>query len=125
MRETIKEIVLAGGMVNFPFKRSHKDWFGEAKIMQIKLYPNEPIINSVHWPYGMERFDTLDEALDFYMKTVFTKKNLALAYNGIRKREMTTKDFDDLPEGEIERLCKQYNDEFFAIDYPFAKKGKK
>ena len=120
MRDTIKAIVEAGGMVQFPFKRGMKDWFGEAKIMQHRLYPGEPVIHSVHWPYGMERFNTLDEAIDFYMKTVFTRKNLALTYQGIRKRDMLVKDFDDMTDEEIKALIKKYKDEFFDIDYPFA-----
>lgn len=122
MRETIKAVVQAGGMVQFSYKRGHKDWIGEAKIGCHKLYPNKPMTYYVMWPYGWERYETLDEALDFYMKTVFTRKNLALAYTGIRNRVMTTKDFDDLPEAELKRLVKEYNDKFFAEDYPFVGK---
>lgn len=121
---SIKQLVLLGGQVNLPYKRTMRDHMGEVKLFQCKLYPQEPMINGVHWPYGTDRFDTLDEAIEFAMKTVFTRKNLALAFNGIRKRVMTEKDLDDLTEDELKELVKKYNDEFFEVDFPFTKKKK-
>jgi hypothetical protein len=122
MREAIKAIVESGGLVQYSYKRAHKDWFGECKIVVVYL---EKKIYCVHWPFGMERYDTLDEALDFFMKTVFTRKNLAHAYAGIRLHKMTDVVYlDDLSEDELKRLCQEYNKKYFDLDFPFVKKKK-
>ena len=122
MRELIRSIVEAGGMVTFPYKRKHDDHMGEARITIVNtdiLGPDSPRF-LMWWPCGFDRFDTLDKALDAYMHIVFHPKNLALAYEGIRRRKLTGKHLDDLTKQELIHLVKLYQRDYFKSDYPFA-----
>lgn len=124
MRDFIRQIVLTGGMVQFPHKTGMKDWMSEAKIGRFKLRAGEQVMYYVNWSVGYQKFEDLELALDFYMRTVFTRRNLALAFVGIRFHDLCDKHLDDLSDEQLKALVKKYNDEYFAKDYPFAgKKG--
>lgn len=119
LREAIKTIVENGGLVQYPHKKGIKDWFGENKIYWCgSVRPNEPW--SVSSPYeGYDNYKTLDEAIDRFCAITFTRKNIALAYEGIRKHKLMDEQyFDDVSESKIRRLVKKYNVEYFDTDYP-------
>ena len=123
MRQLIVQVVEAGGYVVHPYKEKIPDWHGEVKVGRLSpmITKDAPWFVSVCG--DIERFDTADAAVDFYMRKVFRRKNIALAYRGIHLHKLTEEWFDDLSVATIRRLIKKYNAEFFATDYPFAEEN--
>ncbi len=114
LRNEIMAIVKAGGTVCFPIKYRHQDHVEDAKIGR----GDDKI--RVNTPYEWQVFDNnIEEAVDYFIKRVFTRKNIVLAYKGIRNRKMTdVKWLYDLDEKELRVLVQKYFDDYFDQDYP-------
>lgn len=115
LKEAIRKLVLTGATVTYPFKTRTKDWIGEANISQMRplLRPDSKTMYGVHFPdQGWDKYKTLDEALDVFCSRAITRRNIALAYAGIRALGWAN-DLDDLSEAELKALVKRFNDEHF------------
>jgi hypothetical protein len=118
-KEAIKQIVLDRGKVSFPFKASFEDYFSDVKIFTSGLEENPDGKYIVLVQEGkFNYFHSIDKAVEFFCKKIFNKKNLALAYEGIRAHRLNNKDFDDLTNDEIENLCQIYWDNYYDEEYP-------
>ena len=78
----IKEILLSGGDVSFPYKEKEKDWVGTAKIGSIEgvlgLTPGIVLQVPTLEIKGRKefKFEEIDETVSLFTKLVFNKKNL-------------------------------------------------
>ena len=120
MFQEIKTVILAGGTVKHEYKRKIGDWFSEIKISTFQGGPwlwGEPFLKLRDAMVDGEL--DLDEAIKLFGRAAFGKKNLGVAYEGIRKHKLTEKDLEYLQEDEIKALVKQYFDEFYEQDFPF------
>lgn len=119
IRDAIKQILLMRGSVSFPYKNAMLDWMGLAELHVLSpISERKRAPYMLRWPKGYETFEDLNDAINFYMRLVFTKKNLGLAIQGIHHHKLSKVDLDDLSEGDLKNLIKRYNDEYFAQDYP-------
>lgn len=118
IKEAIRQIVMNGGKASYPYKTRRKDWIEDAKIRQSGLWDdsNERRF-AVYIPSsGWEHYKTLDEAMAAFCVCVFTRRNIALAYQGILALGWAD-DLDDLNEAQFKALVKKFNDEQFADLY--------
>ncbi len=118
MRTVIKKIINAAGTVSFPYKRTLADHMGEATLA-VAFLPGKGPLYVIDSPTCLENFDLLPEALDEFMKLVFNRKNLGLAYRGILLHGLAD-NTHDLPDSTLRKLIKQYFADYFHKDYPFA-----
>jgi hypothetical protein len=113
----IKLVILNGGTVSVPIKLSLSDWVQTVIISQSYIFKTFCVNNQYK---GMDTFDDLDKAIEAFVKSVYTKKNMALALIGIKVHRLSDKEYDDLKDNELRILIKKYNDEYFDTDYPFV-----
>lgn len=73
----IKEILLNGGTVEFPYKEKEKEWVGKASIYYFSggYGCDSNIIVSVPCKDGRAEYSDIDEAIKFFLKLVFRDKN--------------------------------------------------
>ncbi len=73
----LKEFLLEGGTIVFPYKDKDDDWVGEAKI---NIFSGDHSLPKVFVDTTLElkvfTLGKLDEAIDFYTNHVFNAKNL-------------------------------------------------
>lgn len=118
--EAIKAIVLSGGTVKFPWKRGIKSWFSEIKISTINeraFLDGEPFIGLRS--RMLDGTLKLDEAVELFVEKAFCKRNLAVAFDGIRRHNLTDKDFENLSDEELKSLVRRYLNEYYKQDFPF------
>lgn len=119
MKEQIKLIVESGGSVSFPYKTKMSEWVETADIGKVN---DENLVDPYYISIHGQYFKTLEEALDVYMRKVFTKKNLGLGIQGIYRHKLNNKYLDDMKEAEVKALILKYFDEYYLIDFPWLKK---
>jgi len=111
--EAIKTVLLSSGGVSFAYKVKPNQWIGEIKIYlvdeKVGIYGGDVIY---------DKTTDIDAGIEFLLKKIFRKENLALAYRGIEKHKLTDQYLDDLSSDQLRRLVKKYNDKYFAQDYP-------
>jgi hypothetical protein len=61
----------------------------------------------------------LDEAVELFVETAFCKRNIAVAFDGIRRHNLTDRDFESLSDTELKSLVRQYLKEYYEQDFPF------
>ena len=120
-------VVESGGIVRFPIKLSMEDWIVEATLYKYCQMPARPLY-FVTGIDGIKHYETLEEALRFFVSSVFTKNNLALAIQGIKKhglipieRNQPPRQVSDLTDEELRPLFDLYFKDYFAKDFPFVK----
>lgn len=77
----IKQIILGGGKVSFPYKYSEKSWVGDAKISMLDAIAwGIAKKNTIEIQTPMHRkeyeMNDIDKAIDDFKKIVFSPKNL-------------------------------------------------
>lgn len=114
MKEQIKQIINLGGSVEFPYKEKLNEWMDNIYISY--SYVSNNTVVCVHGIF--KEYHSLDEAVDFFIKTAISKDNLGLVIAGIRKHKIAAKDLDDYSNEELKEMCDRYIKEYFDKDYP-------
>lgn len=119
VKSAIKTILEAAGSVRMSYKLRYDDWITECILASLMPDQHHSHIRYICWTGGLD-IDTqdIDEAVEKYCNHVFTKKNLALVYSGIRKHRLTQQEFDVLSKEELHRLVRIYRNKYFSQDYP-------
>lgn len=73
----LKEFLLEGGHIGFPYKESKKDWVTQTYLRLASAMHGLPKV-FVDLPSGLKTFplEELDQAIDVYIDTVLSEKNL-------------------------------------------------
>ena len=122
MKNEIKKLLEAGGTIEFPYKRGVMDWYGQNRICLVaisaRLQPSDKFAVSCSGR-ASKYFADIDEAIKYFMEITFTKKNIALAFDGIVRHKLKSPEteFDDMSAKTIGELVKKYIDELFDQDY--------
>jgi len=95
----IKELLLEGCIISFPFKERKKDWVSTATINIYSGIGSKPKVccniackdGDIRWS-----LDKLDEAIEFYTSKVFNPKNLQYKMNETLRELNEAEDFVDL-----------------------------
>ena len=121
MKQAIKEIIQAGGSIEFSIKHSIDDWFDTIRIYSLIPHwkPNPKTTYYIE-PYG-EKFEDIDKAVDFFINKTFTSKNVGYIQNRLRNKGIEfEKDFDlENPNDELLRL---FEEEGKLVDKEFKEK---
>lgn len=70
----IKEFILKGGLISYPYKDNEESWVGEAKM---HYFMNEVIVE-VPTDGGFKNFsiEDIDKSIDFYFSLITDNKNM-------------------------------------------------
>lgn len=118
IKEAIRAIVLAGGTIKHPYKEMPEDLMGDVTITHNLDYNEKEYI--VRWATGHAKLK-LDEAIQVFGCTSYSKNNFANAIIGIQRHNLLPNcDLDDLTEEELKTLTDRYWVEFYDKDFPFA-----
>lgn len=122
MLEAIKTLVAHYTTIEHPYKVGMEDWMDNAKLHR-HIEQKNGIVTIDYWvqtPWtGFQTFVTIEEAVHAFCSLAYSKYNLANAFQGVYRYNLTSKYLDDLEKSEVERLIKLYQDEYHAKDFPF------
>jgi hypothetical protein len=115
-KESIAEILNAGGTIKFPYKEKLGDWYGEVYITSFENYYSiSP---------GVNVYDQ-DSAINYFLWKVLSEKNAAYIIDRLKLRGITT-DLEDPDEDYIVEFGKEkkiVSDEFKKLGITKLKKG--
>jgi hypothetical protein len=117
LQDHIKAVLLLSGSVTFPFKKKIPEWYNEIKLTHLELDNHAPYIISDPYEGTIEYTDLNIAVSDFVNKSI-NKKNISLAFKGIRKHNLSEQDFEDMSDSTMRRLVRKYFAEYFDKDYP-------
>lgn len=120
MREMILAVLRTHGTVRFPLKFKPGDESDTAEVGWFVTVQGKGKFFTNDARLGYDYYETADAAADAFMRRVFTKKNIGLAYAGIVARGMIAGRMEDLTLAELAGLVRDYHDRYWATDYPFA-----
>lgn len=109
--------------ISGPWKRRHKDHFGVIKAYSIRKNCGSGLEFHVDFPDiqdDKQIFAAPLPAAALFVERVYTRENLALAYEGIIRHGLA-EDVSDLSTERLAILCRLYAKDYFAVDYPFAR----
>jgi hypothetical protein len=117
MKEAIREIILSGGTIKYPYKTDPKAWMDDVRIFFSSCGGYSIISNKNTQQFG----DDLDTAIQVFGNTVYSKTNLGNIYYGIEKHQMLPDgwELDDISEEELAKLADCYMKEFYEQDFAF------
>jgi len=73
----LKEFLLEGGSIIFPFREKGEDWVGEAKIeVSLGKQSLPEVIVDTTMNFLKFSLEKIDEAIEYYEKHVFCEKNM-------------------------------------------------
>jgi len=97
----LKEFLLEGGYIGFPYKESKKDWAYETRLHLASANYGLPKV-FIDLPSGLTTFplEELDQAIDVYIDTVLNEKNLWYKKSSELRNFNLRKDFVKLSDKE-------------------------
>ena len=103
----MKEILLAGGIIAFPYKRKKLEWLGEAKIYIYNGHycPPRVLLEVDH----LEEFaiEDIDKAIEYFKEKVFNKENWWYKMDDVIRELHMKGDYVDLEEEEDLERCRK------------------
>jgi len=125
MKDAIKELLQKGLSVTAPYKKNMADW-----CTDVKIYAASDGHCNIYGERFYEKFDNIDDGVDYFVKTSLSSKNLGyilmrLARKGLitpdeietnwdkkaSKFDMTFKEYFDKLVSDEKKLIKQENKE--------------
>lgn len=112
MKEAIKKIITVGATVSIAYKSKINQWYGEIKIYGgIDEDTKRPAYTVTH--KGMQNFNDIDEAVNYFCYHGYTSKNLGLVQNRLMEKglldNVDDRDFEK-PSSAMLLLFKQEGD---------------
>lgn len=105
IKESISEILEAGGTVQFSYKKSLDDWYFETSISKYYDKYENKTQYIIHNGKFNDSHEYKDETLDKFVKYIFNKKNLAYVIKRLVKRVNFNPEHYD-----FQRPCKELLD---------------
>ncbi len=105
MKESFKQILLNNGTISFPWKESMEHYYGKITIGKIKpTWGNKKEYYFVE-PF-FEKFNDIDEALDYFISKTFSSKNKGLIQTRLQSKGIDfEKDYNlEKPNKELKKL---------------------
>ena len=85
IKESISQILDVGGSVSFSYKMSLESWVATVSIQYFDGYYSDPCY-TIHDGPAHGEYKTKEEAIDKFVDSVFNENNLAMVFEGIKKR---------------------------------------
>lgn len=107
----IKEILLSGGTVEFPYKEKKNEWVDKVSIFiysgQLSFKKPSIVMTGIYLERDEFGIEDLDEAIEKFEHHVFNKKNLMWKMNEVLVELSSNNDFVDLDRDEdLKRVIK-------------------
>ena len=97
----LKEFLLEGGHISFPYKENRKEWLETSRL---HIFSGDYSLPKVHVDTTMELktfpLEELDVAIDYYINEVLNEKNLWYKMSPTLREFNLRKDFFDLEEDD-------------------------
>ncbi len=101
MKESIKNILLAGGSISLPYKTEINEWYGSLRINKLSDggYVVEP---------GWENFSDIDDAINFFLHKGYTSNNVGYIQDRLRNKGINfDRDYNlEKPDSKLKKLFK-------------------
>lgn len=104
----LKEFLLEGGSITFPYKENKKDWVSEVRLHLFNGFYSLPKV-FIESPTGLQTFplENIDVAISCYIDTIFSEKNLYYKMSPTLREFNLREDFVDLDnDDDMERVEK-------------------